>query len=134
MDEMIKIEYVRQIFLETSKAFRFNLIEPSPIELLSVLEAKSGPSIRDEIYQFKDKGDREVALRFDFSEKNENVLILNKKINDDGTVKFLGESNDINEINNVIEKKLSDLLEKKLNNMLENQLPNILDKYFKNKK
>ncbi len=70
----------------------------------------------------------------DFSEKNDNVLILNKKINDDGTVKFLGESNDINEINNVIEKKLSDLLEKKLNNMLENQLPNILDKYFKNKK
>ena len=70
----------------------------------------------------------------DFSEKNENVLILNKKINDDGTVKFLGESNEINEINNVIEKKLSDLLEKKLNNMLENQLPNILDKYFKNKK
>lgn len=67
MDEMIKIEYVRQIFLETSKAFRFNLIEPSPIELLSVLEAKSGPSIHDEIYQFKDKGDREVALRFDFT-------------------------------------------------------------------
>jgi len=67
MDEMIKIEYVRQIFLETSKAFRFNLIEPSPIELLSVLEAKSGPSIRDEIYQFKDKGDREVALRFEFT-------------------------------------------------------------------
>ena len=67
MDEMIKIEYVRQIFLETSKAFGFDLIEPSPIELLSVLEAKSGPSIRDEIYQFKDKGDREVALRFDFT-------------------------------------------------------------------
>ena len=67
MDEMIKIEYVRQIFLDTAKAFRFDLIEPSPIELLSVLEAKSGPSIRDEIYQFKDKGDREVALRFDFT-------------------------------------------------------------------
>jgi len=67
MAEMIKIEYVRQIFLETAKAFGFDLIEPSPIELLSVLEAKSGPSIRDEIYQFKDKGDREVALRFDFT-------------------------------------------------------------------
>ena len=66
-DEMIKIEYVRQIFLETAKTFGFDLIEPSPIELLSVLEAKSGPSIRDEIYQFKDKGDREVALRFDFT-------------------------------------------------------------------
>jgi len=67
MDEMIKIEFVRQKFLETAKTFGFDLIEPSPIELLSVLEAKSGPSIRDEIYQFKDKGDREVALRFDFT-------------------------------------------------------------------
>ena len=66
-DEMIKIGWVRQTFLETAKTFGFNLMEPSPIELLSVLEAKSGPSIRDEIYQFKDKGDREVALRFDFT-------------------------------------------------------------------
>ena len=66
-NEMIKIEYVREVFLETAKTFGFNLMEPSPIELLSVLEAKSGPSIRDEIYQFKDKGDREVALRFDFT-------------------------------------------------------------------
>ena len=70
----------------------------------------------------------------DFSKKNDNVLILNKKINDDGTVKMLGQSNDIDEVNNVIEKKLTDLLEKKMSNMLENQLPNILDKYFKNKK
>ena len=67
----------------------------------------------------------------DFSEKNDNVLILNKKINDDGTVKLLDQSN---EINNIIEKKLSDLLEKKLFTMLENQLPKILDKYLKNKK
>jgi len=66
-NEMIKIEFVRQKFLETASVFGFNLMEPSPIELLSVLEAKSGPSIRDEIYQFKDKGDREVALRFDFT-------------------------------------------------------------------
>jgi histidyl-tRNA synthetase len=42
-------------------------MDPSPIELLSVLETKSGPAIRDEIYYFKDKGDREVALRFDFT-------------------------------------------------------------------
>ena len=66
-DEMIKIDFVRQKFLGAANVFGFNLMEPSPIELLSVLEAKSGPSIRDEIYQFKDKGDREVALRFDFT-------------------------------------------------------------------
>lgn len=42
-------------------------MDPSPIELLSTLETKSGPAIRDEIYYFRDKGDREVALRFDFT-------------------------------------------------------------------
>jgi histidyl-tRNA synthetase len=42
-------------------------MDPSPIELLSTLETKSGPTIKDEIYYFKDKGDREIALRFDFT-------------------------------------------------------------------
>lgn len=66
-DEVSKIEYVRQKFIETSNLFGFQFMEPSPIELLSVIEAKSGPSIKDEIYYFIDKGDREVALRFDFT-------------------------------------------------------------------
>ena len=38
-DEMLKIEFVRQKFLETAKTFGYDLMEPSPIELLSVLEA-----------------------------------------------------------------------------------------------
>ena len=66
-DDLEKIEFVRTKFLETSKLFGFKRIEPSPIELLSTLEAKSGSAIRDEIYYFKDKGEREVALRFDFT-------------------------------------------------------------------
>ena len=43
-----------------------------------------------------------------FSQNNENVLILNKKVNDDGTVKLLSQSDDINEINRVIDNKLDD--------------------------
>lgn len=65
--EQSKIEFVRQKFLETSKSFGFHFMVPSPLELVSVIEAKSGPAIRDEIYFFKDKGDREIALRFDFT-------------------------------------------------------------------
>ena len=65
--ETSKIEYVRQKFIQTSNLFGFNFMEPSPIELVSVLETKSGPSIKNEIYYFTDKGDREVALRFDFT-------------------------------------------------------------------
>ena len=66
-DEASKIEYIRQKFIETSNLFGFQFMEPSPIELLSVIETKSGPSIKNEIYYFKDKGDRDVALRFDFT-------------------------------------------------------------------
>jgi histidyl-tRNA synthetase len=65
--EQTKIEHVRQKFLDTCRTFGFSFMEPSPIELVSVIEAKSGPTIRDEIYFFKDKGEREVALRFDFT-------------------------------------------------------------------
>jgi len=66
-DETSKIEYIRQKFIETANLFGFQLMEPSPIELVSVIETKSGPSIKNEIYHFKDKGDRDVALRFDFT-------------------------------------------------------------------
>jgi hypothetical protein len=77
---------------------------------------------------------RALEDKDDFSEKNDNILILNKKVNDDGTVKLLNQSDEINAINNVIDKKLDDLMEKKMTAMLKNQLPIILDNYFKNKK
>ena len=70
----------------------------------------------------------------EFSQKNDNVLILNKKVNDDGTVNLLTQSEDLREVNKVIDKKLDDLLESKMNKMLVRQLPIILDNYFKSKK
>jgi len=61
------IEMTKQKFFEASELFGFKFMEPSPIEMLSTLEAKSGPSIGNEIYGFKDKGGRDVALRFDLT-------------------------------------------------------------------
>jgi len=65
--EFSKIEFVREKFLETSEIFGFKLMEPSTLESVSTLEAKGGESIKDDIYFFKDKGEREIALRFDFT-------------------------------------------------------------------
>ncbi len=65
--EHANIEHVRSHFKQLSSLYGFSFMDPSPIELLSVLETKSGPAIRDEIYFFTDKGDREVALRYDFT-------------------------------------------------------------------
>jgi histidyl-tRNA synthetase len=61
------LERVRQTFVEVAGLFGFRLMEPSPIELLHTLEAKSGFDIREEVYHFKDKGDRHVGLRFDLT-------------------------------------------------------------------
>jgi len=66
-EENGEIEHIRDHFQQLSNLYGFSFIDHSPIELLSVLETKSGPAIRDEIYYFKDKGEREVALRFDFT-------------------------------------------------------------------
>src|SRR3990172_3759643 len=65
--ENASIEHIRYHFKKLSNLYGFSFMDPSPIELLSTLEAKSGSAIRDEIYYFKDKGEREVALRFDFT-------------------------------------------------------------------
>ena len=43
------------------------MVEPTTIENLKTLEAKSGPGIRDEIYWFKDKTGRSLGLRFDLT-------------------------------------------------------------------
>tara|TARA_Y100000590_G_scaffold103424_1_gene117531 strand:+ start:12989 stop:14296 length:1308 start_codon:yes stop_codon:yes gene_type:complete len=66
-EEYAKIEKVRKAFNDTCEKFGFKRIMPSPIEMLSTLEVKSGPGIKDEIYHFKDKKDRDLGLRFDLT-------------------------------------------------------------------
>jgi histidyl-tRNA synthetase len=66
-EELRNISFIRDKFVETAEIFDFNQIEPSTLELLSTLEAKSGPSIIQETYSFKDKGGRDIALRFDLT-------------------------------------------------------------------
>ncbi|MGE3859170.1 MAG: histidine--tRNA ligase [Nitrososphaeraceae archaeon] len=65
--DMQNLEYVRTKFYDTIDCFNFNIIEPSPLESLSTLEAKSGKSIINEIYNFKDKAGRDIALRYDLT-------------------------------------------------------------------
>ena len=61
------METVREQFLRLADLHGYRRLDPSPIESIKTLEEKSGPSIRDEIYAFEDKGGREVGLRFDFT-------------------------------------------------------------------
>lgn len=66
-EDVFYINYIKEKFYETIASYNFQVIEPSPIELLSTLEAKSGESIINEVYGFKDKGGRNIALRYDLT-------------------------------------------------------------------
>jgi histidyl-tRNA synthetase len=66
-EESESFELIRSAFFETCRLFDYKLMEPSSLELLETLEAKSGPAIREEIYFFRDKSNRELGLRFDLT-------------------------------------------------------------------
>src|SRR5207237_9504778 len=47
--------------------YGFQMLEPSPVENLETLEAKSDPSVMDEINWIKDKAERNLVLRLDLT-------------------------------------------------------------------
>ena len=63
-----------------------------------------------------------------------NILILNQKVNSDGTIKLLQKDEDINrEINDIIDQKLSYLVENKIEKILDDKIPKLLKNYFDSK-
>ena len=63
-----------------------------------------------------------------------NILILNQKVNSDGTIKLLQKNEDINnEINDIIDQKLSYLVENKIEKILDEKIPKLLKNYFNSK-
>ena len=63
-----------------------------------------------------------------------NILILNQKVNSDGTIKLLQKDEDINnEINDIIDQKLSYLVENKIEKILDEKIPKLLKKFFDSK-
>ena len=63
-----------------------------------------------------------------------NILILNQKVNSDGTIKLLQKDEGINsEINDIIDQKLSYLVENKIEKILDEKIPKLLKNYFDSK-
>jgi histidyl-tRNA synthetase len=58
---------VRGAFEEVCRLYGFQVMEPASLEHLGTLRAKSGEAIDNEIYAFKDKGGRDIGLRFDLT-------------------------------------------------------------------
>ncbi len=66
-EEMARRIWLSDKIREVLWNYGFQMLEPSPVESLETLEAKSGPGVREEIYWFKDKAGRNLGLRFDLT-------------------------------------------------------------------
>ena len=68
------------------------------------------------------------------SQKDDSVLILNKLINEDGTIHIL-ENNFLKkeEVKEILNQKISEIFQDHLDNWLDRNVPRYLDKYFKKK-
>ena len=65
---------------------------------------------------------------------NDNILILNRKVNNDGTINIIKKDQvDIDEINKIIDYKINSIFEEKFDKWLDKRLPDILEKNNKNK-
>jgi histidyl-tRNA synthetase len=58
---------IRAAFDELTVSYNFKPMEPAPLESLSILRAKSGAQVDEQIYHFRDKAEREIGLRFDLT-------------------------------------------------------------------
>jgi histidyl-tRNA synthetase len=62
-DEMEKRRFYEGVLRNTARIFGFREIETPIFEEAELFILRSGPNVLKEIYNFKDKGDREMALR-----------------------------------------------------------------------
>jgi len=66
-EDMVKRRYVESAFVRVAESFGFREIQTPIFESLELFAAKSGPGVVEELYAFKDKGNRDVALRPEFT-------------------------------------------------------------------
>jgi len=62
-EEMQKRRWLEGVFRGTFARYGYREIQTPTFESTDLFKAKSGPNVVDEIYTFKDKGDRDICLR-----------------------------------------------------------------------
>ena len=67
-------------------------------------------------------------------QKDDDILILNKLVSDDGTIDILeNQFLKKNEVKEILNQKISEIFKDHFDEWLDKNIPNYLDKYFKKK-
>ena len=73
----------------------------------------------------------------DSDQLKNNILLLTKIVQDDGTIQNFDSKDNKqiskNEINKIIESKIENILDKNLKEWLNDKIPKLINNYFKNK-
>ena len=68
------------------------------------------------------------------SQKVDDILILNKLVNEDGTINILeNQFLKKDEVKEILNQKISEIFKDHFDEWLDRNIPNYLDKYFKKK-
>ena len=68
------------------------------------------------------------------SQKEDDILILNKLVNEDGTIDILeNQFLKKDEVKEILNQKISEIFKDHFDEWLDKNIPNYLDKYFKKK-
>ena len=68
------------------------------------------------------------------SQKDDDILILNKLVNEDGTIDILeNQFLKKDEVKEILNQKISEIFEDHFDEWLDKNIPSYLDKYFKKK-
>ncbi len=68
------------------------------------------------------------------SQKDDDILILNKLVKDDGTIDILeNQFLKKDEVKEILNQKISEIFKDHFDEWLDKNIPNYLDKYFKKK-
>lgn len=89
-DEMLIYEFIRNVFLNYSCAFNFNFIETPVIEAAELYKRSVSESdiVKKEMYEFIDKGERNIALRPEGTAGFIRAVVENKWYSTLNTTKF----------------------------------------------
>jgi histidyl-tRNA synthetase len=76
-EEMLRRQYVLDRIRAVFESWGFDPVETPAFEDFEMLMAKSGDAVKDEIYYFKDKSNRELGLRFELTVSLARVVAAN---------------------------------------------------------
>ena len=71
----------------------------------------------------------------DIKPSDEDILILNRVVKDDGTIDVIDNDNlNSEDVKNLLDKKIDEIFDKNISKWLDKKIPLYLEKYIKSKK